>query len=97
MSPSKREIETTGPDVEAAIEAGLAKLGVSRSDVIIEVVDEGSRGLLGIGSRKAVVRLTSMATPPAPPARSAAPKPKPAKIAKPAPKRETAVRPSATG
>jgi spoIIIJ-associated protein len=60
MSQNKREIEVTGPDVEAAIEAGLAKLGVGRSDVIIEVVDEGSKGLLGIGSREAVVRLTSM-------------------------------------
>ncbi len=93
MSPSKREIEATGPDVEAAIEVGLTKLGVSRSDVIIEVVDEGSRGLLGIGSRNAVVRLTSLAAPPAPPVHSATPKPKPAKTAKPAPKRETAVRP----
>ncbi|MCP4428232.1 MAG: protein jag [Chloroflexi bacterium] len=76
MSQNKREIEATGPDVEAAIESGLARLGVSRSDVIIEVVDEGSRGLLGIGSRDAVVRLTAMTLPPTPPA---PPEPKPAK------------------
>ncbi len=68
MSQNKREVEARGQDVEAAIEAGLVKLGVGRSDVIIEVVDEGSKGLLGIGSRVAVVRLTSMATPPVPPA-----------------------------
>ncbi len=67
MSQNKREIEATGQDVEAAIEAGLAKLGVGRGDVIIEVVDEGSRGLLGIGSRDAVVRLTSLAIPSTPP------------------------------
>ncbi len=86
MSQNKREIEATGPDVEAAVEAGLAKLGVSRSDVIIEVVDEGSKGLLGIGSRDAVVRLTSMALPPTPPARPSTPKPvKPAQPAKPKP------------
>jgi len=60
MSKRTREIEAQGQDVEAAIESGLAELGVSRSDVIIEVVDEGSKGLLGIGSRPASVRLTSL-------------------------------------
>ncbi len=52
-----RETESRGTSVEAAIEAGLLKLGVSRNQVEIIVVDEGSRGLLGIGSREAVVRL----------------------------------------
>jgi len=60
MSEQTREIESKGVDVEAAIGVGLAKLGVKRSDVIIEVVDEGSKGLLGIGSRPAVVRMTSL-------------------------------------
>jgi spoIIIJ-associated protein len=66
MTQNKREIEVRGSDVETAIDKGLAQLGVGRSDVIIEVVDEGSRGLLGIGSRDAVVRLTPMITPPPP-------------------------------
>ena len=74
MSPNKREVEVRGTDVDAAIEKGLSQLGVGRNDVIIEVVDEGSRGLLGIGSRDAVVRLTSMLTPPPPPP---TPKPQP--------------------
>ncbi|MCB9418354.1 MAG: protein jag [Ardenticatenaceae bacterium] len=74
MSLNKREIEVRGSDVDAAIEKGLSQLGVGRNDVIIEIVDEGSRGLLGIGSRDAVVRLTSMLVPPPPPA---APKPQP--------------------
>jgi len=60
MSDSKREVEARGQDVEAAVQAGLIKLGVGCSDVIVEVIDEGSRGLLGIGSRDAVVRLTSL-------------------------------------
>ena len=59
----KLEIEVRGADVEKAIEAGLQKLGVSRSEVIIDVIDEGSRGLLGIGSRDAVVRLVSLSSP----------------------------------
>jgi spoIIIJ-associated protein len=55
---TKREIEAKGPDVETAINNGLAQLGLKRNDVIVEVLDEGSRGLLGIGARDAVVRLT---------------------------------------
>ena len=78
MSQNKREVEVRGADVNAAIDKGLAQLGVGRNDVIIEVVDEGSKGLLGIGSRDAVVRLTSMLAPP--------PKPAP----RPEPVRETA-------
>lgn len=58
MFDQKQEIEARGQDVEAAVNAGLRKLGVKREDVTIEVVDEGAKGLLGIGSRDAVVRLT---------------------------------------
>jgi spoIIIJ-associated protein len=80
MSPStNQEIEARGANVEAAIDAGLRRLGMSRDQVAVTVVDEGSRGLLGIGSREAVVRLKAVAvTPPAPPpARPAAPPPPP--------------------
>ncbi len=73
---NKREIEVRGADVEKAIESGLQQLGVSRSDVIIDVIDEGSRGLLGIGSRDAVVRLVSLSAP--------EPMPRPVPVAKPA-------------
>ena len=95
---NKREIEVRGADVEKAIETGLQKLGLSRSDVIIDVVDEGSRGLLGIGSRDAVVRLMSLSAPPmepkpvSKPAAKATPPPK-----KRAPKRTTAVRQKENG
>ena len=70
MSPStSQEIEARGANVEAAIDAGLRRLGMSRDQVTVTVVDEGSRGLLGIGSREAVVRLKPIVVaPPAPPA-----------------------------
>jgi spoIIIJ-associated protein len=55
---TKREIESSGSDVEKAIAAGLEVLGVEQDVVKIEVLDEGSRGLLGIGARLARVRLT---------------------------------------
>ncbi|MFZ1395284.1 MAG: Jag N-terminal domain-containing protein, partial [Candidatus Promineifilaceae bacterium] len=83
----KREIEVRGADVEKAIEAGLQKLGVNRSEVIIDVIDEGSRGLLGIGSREAVVRLVTLTVEPTP-----APKVQPKPAVQPVvAKRETAV------
>lgn len=81
MSPqdAKREIEVRGQSVDAAIQAGLKQLGLPRDQVSVKVVDEGSRGLLGIGSRDAVVRLSpAPALAPAPePAAPPAPKPAP--------------------
>jgi spoIIIJ-associated protein len=50
-------IETTGETVEDAISKGLAELGVSPSQVMIEVLDEPSTGIFGIGARPARVRL----------------------------------------
>jgi spoIIIJ-associated protein len=58
MAETEQAIEATGADVEAAIAAGLARLEADRDAVEIEVLDEGSRGLLGLGTREAHVRLT---------------------------------------
>ncbi len=51
-------IEVTAPDVENAISQGLAKLNLIRADVKIEILEEGSKGVLGIGAKPARVRLT---------------------------------------
>lgn len=58
MVDMEQTIEATGTDVKAAIAAGLARLGVDRDAVEAEVLDEGSRGLFGLGGREARVRLT---------------------------------------
>jgi spoIIIJ-associated protein len=58
-----RSVETSAADIEAAIELGLEELGVARESVIVEIIEEPSRGLLGIGSRQARVRLTTAAPP----------------------------------
>lgn len=81
MSDNKREIEAKGATVDEAVAAGAAQLGVPQSEVIVEVIDEGSRGLLGLGARDAVVRVTTMI--PAKPAKT--PKPQPEKAPKPKP------------
>jgi spoIIIJ-associated protein len=51
-------LEKIAPNVEEAIAQGLAELGLGKEAVDVEVLDEGSRGLLGIGGRQARVRLT---------------------------------------
>jgi len=65
-----RFVEATGPDVETAIKNGLAKLGVDSKNVIVEVLEESSRGLFGIGGHPAKVRLTLLAPATPPPARA---------------------------
>ena len=57
------EVKTTAPSVEEAIASGLAKLKLPRDQVEIEIIDEGRKGLLGIGGRDAVVRLVAIPVP----------------------------------
>jgi spoIIIJ-associated protein len=80
---SERFIEATGDSVEDAIAKGLAELGVGPSDVVVEVLEEPSRGVFGLGARQAKVRLQLLVAKPAP-----APKPvqsQPVSSIKPAP------------
>ena len=82
-----KNLEVRGQTVEEAVEAGLSQLGLNRSDVIVDVVDEGNKGILGIGARDAIVRLVPMVTTPAPaPKPAAEPIVAKDKPAKPAPK-----------
>lgn len=58
MSTDERNLEVRGENVDEAIADGLAELGLERSEVDVEIIDEGSSGFLGIGAREAVVRLS---------------------------------------
>ena len=78
---SERSIEVTGDDVEAAIAAGLEQLGVGPTEVIVEVLEEPSRGMFGLKSRPARVRLqllVSQSGPVETPTPAPPPTPKPA-------------------
>ncbi len=67
MSSEKTTLEIIAPTVDEAIEKGASQLGLSRDQIEIEVLDEGNRGLFGIGSRQARVRLSLKAAPTAAP------------------------------
>jgi spoIIIJ-associated protein len=57
-------LEKIAPTVEEAIAEGLAELGLEAEAVDVEVLDSGSRGLFGVGSRQARVRLMVKTTAP---------------------------------
>lgn len=52
----------TGKTVDEAVESGLAALGITREEAEISVLDEGKKGLFGIGGTKAKVKIEKRAT-----------------------------------
>jgi spoIIIJ-associated protein len=85
MKEKRATLEVIAPSVEEAIEKGLADLGLPEEAVEVEILDQGSRGLFGLGSRHARIRLTvksageqeSAAATPKPPAATEKPEPSP--------------------
>jgi spoIIIJ-associated protein len=57
MNSQRATLEIIAPTINEAIEKGLSELELSRDEVDIEILDEGSRGLFGLGSHQARVRL----------------------------------------
>lgn len=51
-------LEEEGRTSQEAVEAGLQKLTLAREYVLVETLDEGTKGFLGLGGRQARVRLT---------------------------------------
>jgi len=59
-------LEKIAPTVEEAVAEGLTELGLTAESVDVEVLDNGSRGIFGVGSRQARVRLTVKTLPSGP-------------------------------
>jgi spoIIIJ-associated protein len=57
MSLEKTTLEIIAPSVEEAVSRGLSQLGLASEAVEVEILDPGSHGFLGIGSRQARIRL----------------------------------------
>lgn len=51
-------IEQTGRSVEEATQLALEQLGVTEDDVHVEILEEGSKGFLGLGQAPARVRVS---------------------------------------
>lgn len=58
MNTEKTTLEMIAPTPEEAIQKGLEQLGLTEDMVDVEILDGGSRGLLGLGGRQSRVRLT---------------------------------------
>jgi len=58
MSEKRANIEIIASSLEDAVEEGLEKLGLPEDAVEIEILDEGTKGLFGLGSRQTRIRLT---------------------------------------
>jgi spoIIIJ-associated protein len=57
MNQQRATLEIIAPTINEAIEKGLSELAMPREAVEIEILDEGSRGLFGLGAHQARVRL----------------------------------------
>jgi len=53
-----KSIEKTGKTIDEAIEAALLELNAAKENTKVEILEEPSKGLLGIGAKPALVRVT---------------------------------------
>lgn len=53
----RRSVEASGKTIEEATEKALAQLGASREEVEIQILSQGGRRLLGLGTQEARVRV----------------------------------------
>ncbi|MBE7048844.1 MAG: protein jag [Ruminococcaceae bacterium] len=58
-----KPVKKSAKTVQEAISLALSELHLSEDKVKVEVIEEGSKGLFGIGARDAVVLVTSDVTP----------------------------------
>ncbi len=80
----KESVDVRAKSVDEAIAKGLAQLNKTREEVEIEILNPGSRGVLGIGAEEAVVRMVFIEPPTPAPAPAPEPEPEPAPKPEPA-------------
>lgn len=54
----KKELITTGKNVDEALKAGLEELSLSEEDVSYEILEHEKKGILGIGAAPAKIKIT---------------------------------------
>jgi len=94
-----RSIDVSAKSRELAITNALAQLGVDRDEVYVEILDEGSKGLFGLGARPVKLRVSTEVPGPEPvssrpaPARRQEPDQQPQRQQRPQPQRQDSQRP----
>ena len=58
-----KTVKKSAKTVQEAIELALAELKLSKDEATIEIIEEGSKGLFGLGAKDAVVQVTSNVSP----------------------------------
>jgi spoIIIJ-associated protein len=58
MSDPKTSLEIIAPSVDEAVTQGSIEFGLPEEALEVEIMDEGSKGFLGLGSRQVRVRLS---------------------------------------
>lgn len=58
-----KTVKKAAKTVKEAIQLALAELRLNEDEVVIEVIEEGSKGLFGLGAKDAVVQVTSNVNP----------------------------------
>lgn len=58
-----KTIKKSAKTVQEAVALALAELRLSKDDVIVNVIEEGSKGIFGLGAKDAVVEVTSNVNP----------------------------------
>lgn len=69
MSDARTSLEVIAPTVEEAVAKGARELGLDSDQLMVEVLDDGTKGLFGLGGRQARVRLTILGRQPRRPAK----------------------------
>jgi len=62
MAEKRTSIEVIAPTVEEAVARGAQELNLPEEALEVEILDEGSKGFLGLGGRQVRVRLTVRTT-----------------------------------
>ena len=57
MSNFQKQIQKSGKSIEESLKLALSELGVSENEVTYTVVEEASKGFLGIGAKEAVINV----------------------------------------
>ena len=58
MAETRTSMEVIAPSVEEAVARGVKELNLPEEELEVEILDEGSKGFLGLGGRQVRVRLT---------------------------------------